>query len=367
MSALEALLFQEEALFDLPAAKARSLTLEFTREAFAWHFTHCPEYSRYCARVGVSPSTSSNALDLAQIPLLPTSLFKRFLIRSCSEAEIEKICLSSGTQGGQSRVVRDQRTLERFLGSVHALLQLAPQTRESAAQLFVLGPDTDEASDLWLAYVLSVTELLYPARFYVSHGRPQLEHLIADLEASSSAVQPILIGPPAMMLDLADTVKRRGAKLNLERSGGYVITAGGWKRANDRAVERASFGAIMGDALGLSDPRAVRDCFNMVELNSVLMTCHEGNFHLPPTLYMTARSVENLRPLSPNEEGVIAFCDATATSYPAFVLSDDFGIVGDYASCSCGLSSPWFRPTRRLSTVEARGCARKIDALAVKA
>lgn len=361
MHPMDALLHQEERLFDLPEAASRVLTGDLVSAAFALHYRACERYRAYCERVGVWPSQIQGYEDLGRIPLLPTSIFKRHRLTSCAASDVERHCLSSGTQGTQSVVLRDGVTLERLLATVRSLLQIAPPIRESAAQLFVLSPDTEEAADLWLAYILSVTEILFPATFYVRAGELELDALVRDLARLPSHRQPVIVAPPATLLRVMDHIEAQGRSFDLGAAFGVVITAGGWKRAQGSAVDPSALRSRAQRVLGLRSPDHLRDSFNMVEMNTVMLACEQGHFHTPPTLYMRAIDPRSMATLDPGVEGILAFADASSTSYPAFVMTDDYGVVGDFASCGCGRSAPWFRHTRRLRTVEARGCARKVD------
>jgi long-chain-fatty-acid---luciferin-component ligase len=98
----------------------------------------------------------------------------------------------------------------------------------------------------------------------------------------------------------------------------------------------------------------------MVELNTVLFECDRHRLHIPPWLHVSARDPGTLDALPSGQTGVLAWLDPTAASYPAFLLSDDFGVVNDSA-CACGRSGESVAIVRRVRKVEARGCALKLD------
>jgi long-chain-fatty-acid---luciferin-component ligase len=140
-----------------------------------------------------------------------------------------------------------------------------------------------------------------------------------------------------------------------------VITAGGWKRATGSVVPRDELTDLVVSAFALPEGGQVRDCFNMVELNSVLFECEHQVKHVPPWLRVTARDPGTLEVLPSGAQGTLAFLDALPTSYPGFLLSDDFGTVRYGVACPCGRTSDVLDVTRRIQTVEARGCALKMD------
>jgi long-chain-fatty-acid---luciferin-component ligase len=85
---------------------------------------------------------------------------------------------------------------------------------------------------------------------------------------------------------------------------------------------------------------------------------------VPPWLRVTARDPGDLRVLGEGESGMLGYVDPLATSYPGFVLSDDLGTVSYGVDCACGRRSDMLRIERRLSRVESRGCALKLDQVA---
>jgi long-chain-fatty-acid---luciferin-component ligase len=361
MSVLDELLFQQDDVHNSPIEQQSELLFNLVRENFHYHYLRNEEFRRYCFHFDFGPDGLHSIDDLHKIPLIPTSLFKKKSIYSCSPLEIEKQCSSSGTQGGRSTIYRDRITLDRFIGTVQAMYQLAPDIKFKNPFLYVLSPDTDEAQDLWFAYVLSLVEILHPSMFYVRNGKFHHDELLQDLQQIGKDQQPVLIGPPQLLNQLANIVQSTIGTLDLGAHNGYFITAGGWKKAQKDSLELTQFADKMLQTFHLSSQNEIRDCFNMVELNTVMMSCQHHNFHVPPWLYMAALDPDTLLSAPEGEMGILAFIDATSTSYPAYVLSDDLGEVHLFNSCPCGRSSRWFKMIRRVNRVESRGCAKKID------
>ena len=120
--------------------------------------------------------------DILKIPLILSSVFKSFEVQSVPDKDIVKVCCSSGTRGSVSRVPRDNLSLERFLGSIRIssdqLLEMHPE-----AHVFNLGPDTDEADNVWFSYVMSLLGLLRPSENYVRDGIFYMRSLLENLGA----------------------------------------------------------------------------------------------------------------------------------------------------------------------------------------
>ncbi len=67
-----------------------------------------------------------------------------------------------------------------------------------------------------------------------------------------------------------------------------VVTIGGWKRREGERVSRTELSDVVCRSLGLDNDHYVRDAFNMVELNTVIMECERHKLHVPPWLRVDA-------------------------------------------------------------------------------
>jgi long-chain-fatty-acid---luciferin-component ligase len=357
-SLLESVLYGEESLYDWPVSRIRDFQVAVVRDAFALHYAGCESYRRFCDRAGFRPASLCSADDLPRVPLIPSLLFKDMDIRSVPGDELDKICKSSGTRGIVSQVSRNTVTLERFLGSIRIgadqLLQLANEAR-----FFNLGPDTAEAGDIWFSYVMSLLSLLRPSDNYVVDGVFRSEELIRDLDGLPPGIQPLLVGPPILFLDLMEDLEREGRLLDLGARHGRIVTAGGWKRFSSEQIERGEFLDRCVRDFGI-ERAGVRDAFNMVELNTVLLECEHGSKHAPPWLVLLCLDPESLEPVLPGQRGLLGFLDPLPESYPGFVLSDDFVRMGA-APCPCGRTGATFEFDRRVHLADERGCALTIE------
>lgn len=255
---------------------------------------------------------------------------------------------------------RDQRTLERFVGTVmHAMREFIGAT--DALEAFVLSPPGAEAGDIWFSYVLSLVEMLYDTSFFVHGGALQPETLHRTLDELDPEVQPAIVAPPGLLYDFLTWMEERGQRLDLGARDGYVVTAGGWKRRENEAVSRSKLSELVEERLGIEGSH-IRDAYNMVELNTLLLGCEHGRKHIPPWLVVLARRPADMSVTDPGEQGMLSFLDPTAISYPCFVLSDDlstrglacaggkarrFGSAGGSTRLSSGAAGSSWSATRR--------------------
>ncbi|WP_033213718.1 hypothetical protein [Kitasatospora phosalacinea] len=341
----------------LPPAEADAFRLEHIRAAVAWHIERNERYARFCELRGFGVDRLKTVEDLAAVPLLPAALFKRgaHVVASRPADDAVLHTTSSGTQGTVSVVPRDDRTLNRFFATCGIGAYEVLGQQRSELRLFNLGPL--EAGHLWIAYVMSGISLFTDGDCYVEDDTFLLDALLRDLTAHTGS-PVMLVGPPPLLMDAAEAAREAGLRLHPDS---LVATIGGWKRASGRSIPRAEFVGLMLDAFGLADAARVRDTFNMVELNTVMFECAHHRLHVPPWLYADAKDPRTLEPAEPGETGVLGFVDATPTSYPGFVLSDDFGRVDRGVECGCGRTGDVLHLERRINRVEGRGCALKLD------
>lgn len=357
-SNLDSLIFDDEA-FSLTLHQQVELRDRYVRAAFAHHLKNCAEYAVFARRLGANKTD----LPVGQIPVIPTSAFKAQSLLSVPKQEIAKFCLSSGTRGIQSCVARDRISLERLLGSVRAGISLIESWHEDEVEVLHLGSERKEAGDIWFPYVMSLIELLHPTHHFVRDGtfdvHSAAEMLNSILKRSENHVA--VVGPPFRVMELVHHLSSIGGCIGGDDV--TVVTGGGWKRFAGAEIPRDEFRKQVRDAFGMSSESQVRDTFNQVELNTVFMECASHRKHVPPWVYARTRDPETLAVQPNGEEGLLSYIDASATSYPAMIVTDDVGTVFE-GRCSCGREGTTIEVSRRLNRSAARGCSLALDATA---
>lgn len=387
----------EDSILNAPLATQTALTQRFVSEQYRQQVQHCAQYAAFVQ--ALAPQTSvpvaanasavdamatgdaansdaalsspdrastplaalSAELDLNRIPVIPTTAFKRAKVLSVPESEVAKWCKSSGTKGLQSLIARDRLSLERLLGSVRLGMGLIGDWYEHEVKVINLGPAQEDAGDIWISYVMSLVELLFD-----TDSTMNIDTAIAKVERALGEFEVVfLIGPPFMVNQLLDRLADVG-KTIAGADKLYVITAGGWKKHAGGMVSRPALQEKMQAQLGMADLRQYRDCFNQVELNSVFFECDHHKKHIPPWVHAVARHPETLAALPDGETGLLSFLDASAISYPAFLVSDDVGVIRRGA-CGCGREAVTVEILRRVEGRASRGCALVIEALAEQA
>jgi len=223
--------------------------------------------------------------------------------------------------------------------------------------LFNLGPADIEYT--WASYVLSGIAVFFPSTAYTWDGACHTALALEDLRNLPPDRPAVVIGPPFLLLELATEAARTGAPALPDSS--WVMTVGGWKRFTG-AIPPEEFARTVGTALGVA-PERIRDTYNMVEVNSVIVECERRVKHIPPWLYVRARHPRTLAVMPSGAKGVLSFLDPTPRSYPGYLLSEDIGIVYEDFACGCGRTTDAVEIVRRVNRVESRGCALRIEAM----
>lgn len=354
-------IFQIEDLYEQPDLW-NGLQRTLLHNAVEHHLEQLPAYRRLFERRGGNLDRIAEIGGEA-IPLVPVRAFKDTpeLLRA-EYFDPEQMFASSGTSGGRvSKVARDETTLSRLLGSVDL------GTRDlldwpDYLHILNLGPGIEHAQGVWFTYVMGLVELEFPSDALATEEQVDVDRA-AELLASDLGAPKALVGPPPLVHDLAVALRERDLRL---RDLHYVITGGGWKRRAGEDVGRDGLVDAIHTLAG-GEEVDVRDTFNMVELNTVLFECSAGWMHAPPWLHLQAVDPTYAAggPLG-DRPGLLAFCDATAASYPGFVLTEDVVRVRPPADpCPCGAAGHRLRYVRRVRRTESRGCARSMDLSAV--
>lgn len=353
---LDAWLSADRVFFEDPKA-AQEQMVHHLHQSLAVHLDTNPAYARFAGARGFR--LGNLTLDtIDDIPLVPSGLFKRAAATLRSGHDPVITSTSSGTRGTVSRVPRDNRTVMRFFASVTAGVRDLLGIQHSETFVHNVGPTARESNHLWISYVMAGVSLLHDTDFYIRDGVFEAERLNEALGTGVTGGPEIIVGPPPLLLDAAQLALAHkpldSAPLR------YLVSIGGWKRREGELVSRDDFEEVVRSAFGLRRSDAVRDAFNMVELNTVMMECSHGRKHCPPWVRISARDPKTLAPLDSGVPGVLGYADPTPTSFPGMVLSDDFGSVERQVRCPCGVTGDVLIIERRINRLESRGCAMKM-------
>jgi len=331
------------------------------REVADHHYRNCPPYRRLCDKREFRPAELQ---DLADLPYLPTSVFKDVLLLSTAEADIFREVKSSATTTGRpSRIGLDKATSRRQSKCFNKVT-LDRIGNERFKFIILDTPATVARSEVVSARSSTIRSLLFCASETVTccveEGgglRIDEEVLHAALEEAQANRTPVVIFGFTFIL-YAYVVRhllRTGRQYSLP--GSKVIHIGGWKKLEAEKVSPDILIRDCSTVFGVS-PRDVVDLYGFTEQAGLLYpTCEEGLRHVPAWGEVLVRDPLTLKPLPPGETGVLQFITPIETSYPGHsVLTEDIGRIVDTAACLCGRKGTAFEMLGRAEKAEVRGC-----------
>ncbi|MHA1143985.1 MAG: LuxE/PaaK family acyltransferase [Candidatus Helarchaeota archaeon] len=356
--------------------KIRKMQDELITATFKFHYANCMDYRKYCQGKGIDPSQVTSIEDVYKIPLLDSreTLRKRQFF-SVPKEQIKYNFSSTGSSGKPLIWIgMDQITLDWLIkANIAYLFNFLPL--ENGKTLLML-PDVPQ---LKFATVIKnifpfLKQKLYFGLKLKFKPKAKQPDILPDFEimrefAKDDGLAKSIVGFPYALLLLRDWMKEHDFHFTLGKNG-YVITGGGWKpRDPQNKYGKRTRDELEEEISRLLDvPREnIRDFFGATESIMGIPECvhyEDGKMvktlHVSPFCYVYAVSIEDLKPLPPGKPGIGVIIDFLARSYPGFILTDDI-IVVKQNPCPCGIAGQTIEYVERVSELEERGCAFKIQ------
>jgi hypothetical protein len=319
----------------------------------AHHRTHCDAYRRVLDAVYAGGTT---ACALAEVPLLPVSLFKHHILASVPEAEVFKTLQSSGTTGQQpSRIVLDAATA-RLQTRALAKIMSAYLGSTRLPMLIVDHPAVISDRRTFSARGAGILGMMPFGRDYLYVLNEEMRLDLAGLRgwlARHEHQQILVFGFTFMVWQY---FVKELAQHGIDLARGVLVHSGGWKRLQDEAVDNATFKARVYAATGI---RRVHNFYGMVEqVGSVFVECPAGYFHAPNFADVLMRDPRTWQPVDVGQPGVVEVFSLLPLSYPGHaLLTEDLGVVHGIDTCPCGRRGRYFSIAGRVPKAELRGCS----------
>ena len=175
-----------------------------------------------------------------------------------------------------------------------------------------------------------------------------------NIRQSAAGKQKVIIfGAPYQFKKLCESLVRHNKRLTLAK-GSFVLFGGGWKSFSGEAMSREALVRMLTDSLNIP-PQMIMEGYSMTEINTLLLRCEHGRFHIPPIIEPVILD-EELNPLEGKDNrGAFGFLDPLAVSYPGFIISGDYVHMID-GECDCGLTGPAITEIGRMPGSEVKGC-----------
>lgn len=320
----------------------------------------CPTYQRFLTscdpRAGEWQAT-------ADIPPLPVSMFKHFLLSAVPPEKVVRELRSSATTGQEpSRILIDKTTAFR---QSRALVSILKEHIGTARRPFLVldAADAIAQGDSLTARGAAIRGIgTFAANTVFAMDRDPSGDLVPNWERIESFFATHH-GKPLLLFGFTFVVwtrfvleaERRG--LVADASEAVLLHSGGWKKLTAQAVSKEEFTGRTAAVLGNASDR-ILDFYGMVEqVGTVFVDCAAGNKHAPAFADVILRRPGSLMPAEVGQSGIIEVVSVLPTSYPGHVLlTEDQGILIGVDDCPCGRKGRYFRFTSRIERAEIRGC-----------
>ena len=379
-------LFRHRDPYDLKGTD--ELFLKAVRENCAYVYKRCPGYKAILDAAGFSPERLQSPEDLADLPFLPTALFKRRRLFALPRWRLPLVVTSSGTSSGKaSEIGFSVGDLWAGLLMVLHICKLRRLISLRPCHYVVFGYQPRLGNRTGVSKTSFGVTLFTPAlsRTYAlrwkrgRETRPLRAEEAATVPAEGSrnkgeyvldlgAVQDSIVkhsksrfplrfmGFPAYAWFLMKRMDEQGVRVQLPR-GSKLMLGGGWKQFYAEQVDKREFYALAKKVLGLDD-RDIIEFYGAVEHPIFYNDCERHHFHVPIYSRILIRDPVTLRPVPNGNPGLVNLITPMDVGTPLLsVMTDDLGILHDPEECGCGLDSPWLEILGRVGLQDIKTCA----------
>jgi len=412
-------IYQPRDLYRVPLEEAQDMQLKSIRFTFSYHYDNNYFYHKYCKTRAVRLDDIKTVDDLDKIPLILDTIYKEYpsgkdfahWLSTVFTGKLPKIIIksldptyddvinafnsaglmvtySSGTSGRHTFIPRDMKTfIAGQYASVMSFASMIPSRIPNHVYLLFPNP---AKTNLFIGKINMLAGNVYKdVRYAVDYeittdslrramsGNRETEELVTSYVQSEMLQKMVdqitawlecykkteeiiaLNGPPFMLHYLMNKLQKDGTSFDFGERG-RIRTGGGWKINEDARITHADFRKQAADVFGIPETHCL-DVYAMVEGNATMMQCPEGHYlHVPYTYYKPLVLDEDMMPTAYGEWGRFAFLDASAQSYPGFIISGDRVRILEHCPV-CDRLGPVLEPEiERVKGEEVRGCAEEL-------
>jgi len=338
--------------YGIPQAEKEAGLLRGLNDLTAHHAERCAPYHSILDSIwnGAAPSA-----ELADVPYLPVTLFKKQVLASVPLDDVTVMLTSSGTTGqAVSQIAVDKETSLRQARSLaHSVAHVLGASR--LPMLVIDSPSVFKDPSMMSARGAGVLGMM---RF----GHRPAFALDEEMRPDLSAVQEFLDrvdGGPFFMFGFTYLVWERlyegfhGTGLDL--SNGTLIHSGGWKKMVEKSVDNPTFRREMLNHFQLN---RIFNFYGMVEqIGSIFLESDDGLLYPPSFSDVIVRDPLTWEECDLGQEGIIQVLSLIPKSYPGHsVLTEDLGVI-ETVSESGQFLGKGLRVTGRVKKAELRGCS----------
>lgn len=340
--------------FEFSQTEKEKRLLPYFLELTEYHRTHCIPYKHMLDLLNYN---SLLIHTLADLPMLPITLFKTLPLKSASDNDF-KTLTSSGTSGqAVSQIFLDKATAQNQQLTLYSIVQ----DFIGSARRPMLIIDSPSIVKNRLSFTARSAAILGFSMF-AKHPRYALtENFELDLATIEQFIQdntgkPVLIFGFTFMIWQYFCLALQQNKLHFDFSNACLIHGGGWKKLQDKAVTPTEYKHRLLNQFGIYK---VHNYYGMAEQTGcIYMECEYGHLHASIFSDIIFRQPHDFSICSIGSTGIINVLSPMAISYPGHsILTEDLGTLLGVDDCPCGRKGKYFLINGRIPKAEIRGCS----------
>lgn len=330
-------------------------------EELCFHYDNNERYRLFCKNKNFNPHTFQ--ADLSDIPPVQVSVFKELgsQLMSVPKNNIKLTLQSSATSGNPSSILVDAITSKR---QAKAMIKVVGDFIGNERKPFLVM-DVDPMSGfreiLGARYAAVSGYLNFASKVgYFLKVSDKGEYFF-DIEGIRKFIEeldePVVVFGFTYILysEIVQPLNGQGIRFQLPE-GSKVIHIGGWKKLENKKVDKSIFNEITSKLFGLPTDSVI-DIYGFTEQMGLnYPDCPCGCKHASLFSDVIVRDLITKEALPSGKEGLLEFISPIPHSYPGnAVLTDDIGMLVD-GVCEYGRSGRRFQVLGRLKKAEIRGC-----------
>lgn len=341
--------------YSLAKGEKEAVLFPCLKDLTAHHKEKCAPYSRYLQAIDYQSGETGKLTD---IPFLPVRAFKELNLKSIPDEKVFKLMTSSGTTGQRTariyldkeNAVLQQKVLLRLLGDFVGTRR-KPMLVIDAPKIMAGGGTFGTRSATLIGIRFAASQMVFALRDDFSLDKEVIVRFLGKYGEEDFLVFGFTYMVWQHFFEALDKEKER-----FDFSMGALLTTGGWKKLQDKAVSHEEFKekgrqvCLMGKFV---------DHYGMAEqTGSIYAECEYGHLHASIYSDVITRRPEDFSPCDVGEPGIIQVLSVLPHSYPGHsLLTEDKGIILGEDDCPCGRKGKYIKVLGRMSQAELRGCS----------
>ncbi|MBQ8133392.1 MAG: acyl-protein synthetase [Clostridia bacterium] len=337
---------------------------EAMKENCIFHYEHCQEYQKILDGMGFDPHRIKKYSDIADIPFIPTLIYKKHKLFSLPKHQMIVRATSSGTSGKTSEIGYTVSDLYCGLKMVLKVSKLRGLFSPVPCHYILFGYKPHRSNKtavtktaLGATFFTPALSRTYALKYQNGKYCPDLKGVLKAIIRHSKSNFPVrFMGFPSYTYFLMKMMDEKGIRVKLPKNS-KIMLGGGWKQFYAEQVDKSVFYALAKKVFGIED-KDIIEFFGAVEHPILYCDCRNHHFHVPVYGRVIIRDTKTLEPLENGKPGLVNLMTPMVKATPILsVMTDDIGILHDEENCGCGLHSPYLEILGRIGLKDIKTCA----------